>query len=97
MGGRPCAPNTIAVHDAGHQPVSNATVSGDWSGAFSGADLCTTDSSGQCSVTSGGIRKRYKKTSFTVNDVIDSVTYESENNHDPDGDSNGTIITVSKP
>ena len=41
--------------------------------------------------------KRFKTTSFTVTDVVDSLTYESASDHDPDGDSNGTAITVSKP
>jgi hypothetical protein len=33
---------------------------------------------------------------FTVTDVTDTLTYQSGGNHDPDGDSNGTSITVPK-
>ncbi|MCA1649784.1 MAG: choice-of-anchor B family protein [Acidobacteria bacterium] len=38
---------TIAVHDAAHNLLAGAVVSGEWSGGFSGARTCTTDSGGQ--------------------------------------------------
>jgi serine protease AprX len=89
---------TITVHDSSHLPVSSATVSVSWSGGFSGSGSCTTNASGQCSVTSGSIRKRNSSTAMTVINVTHAVrTYNSSNNHDPDGDSNGTTITVTKP
>jgi hypothetical protein len=35
---------------------------------------------------------------FTVNNVTHAtLTYNAADNHDPDGDSNGTVIVVNKP
>jgi hypothetical protein len=46
----------------------------------------------------GNIHKRNSSTTFTVDDVSHaSLTYDSSANTDPDGDSDGTSITVSKP
>ncbi len=92
---------TITVHDGSHDAVADATVSGSWSGLGSGSadsSACTTDSAGQCTVSASGIRKNNGSVTFTV-DGLDhaDLTYESTDNHDPDGDSDGTTITVSKP
>ena len=89
---------TITIEDAGHNPVANATVSGSWSNGASGTASCTTGSSGQCTVSVSGIRKRTGSVTFTVDNVSHStLTYDATANHDPDGDSNGTTITVNKP
>ncbi|MDY7076208.1 MAG: Ig-like domain-containing protein [Chloroflexota bacterium] len=88
---------TIEVHDANHNPVDGATVSGSWSGGASGSGECTTGSDGRCSVSTGYIWRGYSSTTFTVNNVADSLVYEPADNHDPDGDSDGTIITVYRP
>ena len=88
---------TITVHDAGENPVANATVDGSWSSGFGGTTSCTTDSSGQCTVTRDIIFNRVKNVTFTVDNVSHaSLTYQSADNHDPDGDSDGTSITVSR-
>jgi len=44
---------TITIHDANHNPVANAVMSGTWSGSYNGPASCTTDGDGRCSVTSG--------------------------------------------
>lgn len=89
---------TIAVHDADHDPVVNATISGSWSGGYSSSASCTTDGSGQCSVTTGVISTKKSGVTFTVNSVSHGTfTYQPSDNHDPDGDSNGSQITVYKP
>jgi hypothetical protein len=89
---------TIAVHDTVHVPIQGATVSGNWSGGFSGPASCTTAANGTCKVTTGNLSKSKTSTSFTVTNVAASgATYVSPSNHDPDGDSNGTMITVTKP
>ncbi len=88
---------TTTVHDANENAVSGATVSGRWSYSTSTVS-CTTDSAGKCSITSGRISKNTSSVSFSVTAVSkDSATYDSTKNHDGDGDSNGTIITVTKP
>jgi len=89
---------TIEVHDANHNPVANATVSGTWSGGYSGSAQCTTGSDGRCSITTGYIWRWNTTTTFTVDDVTHaSYTYQPGDNHDPDGDSDGTSITISRP
>ena len=89
---------TITVHDAGESLVSGATVNGTWSGGLTGTGTCTTDGSGQCSLTISGIRKRDGSVTFTVAGAVHaSLTYNAADNHDPDGDSNGTAIAISKP
>jgi hypothetical protein len=92
---------TISVVNASGSPVSGASVSGAWTGAYSGAGLCTTDSAGRCSVQSGQVPKGGGGNStmtWTVTNVTHaSLTYDSAANTDPDGDSNGTSITANKP
>jgi hypothetical protein len=88
----------IAVHDADHNPVSDATVEGDWTGGYSGGAQCTTGGDGTCHVDSGRIWRRQSNATFAVSNVAAfGYTYASASNHDPDGDSNGTQITISKP
>jgi hypothetical protein len=67
---------TITVHDGSHTPVANATVSGAWTSGGTGS--CTTNPYGQCTV------------STVVNVTHATLTYGAADNHDPDGDSNGT-------
>jgi hypothetical protein len=89
---------TITIHDANHNAVSSATVSGTWSSGATGTGSCITNSSGQCTVSKSSIPKRTGSVTFTVDNVTHAtLTYNSADNHDPDGDSNGTSITVNKP
>ncbi|HUG41924.1 MAG TPA: hypothetical protein VMM12_15750 [Longimicrobiales bacterium] len=88
----------ITVHDASHNALADATVSGTWNGDVSGTGSCTTDGSGQCTVELSGILKRFGSVTFTVDDVAHAtLTYDASANHDPDGDSDGTSIMVAKP
>jgi hypothetical protein len=89
---------TVSVHDTNHAPVANATISGSWSGGATGSATCTTNGSGQCTVSRGSIRKNRGSVTFSVTAVTHaSLTYVASANHDPDGDSNGTSIAVNKP
>jgi PKD repeat protein len=82
---------TITVHDAPHVLVgAGVSVIGSWAGAGTESGNCVTSDSGQCTVTLQGIRKRNGSVTYTI-------TSPSEGNHDPDGDSDGTTITVLKP
>jgi hypothetical protein len=88
---------TITIHDTNHNPVANANVSGEWNMGDLGAVGCTTSSDGTCSTNSDPILKKDKEIIFSVNNVSHgSLTYKSTDNHDPDGDSNGTEIIISK-
>lgn len=89
---------TITVHDSTHNPVANITVTGDWSGGTTGTSTCVTGSNGQCSVTSSNMNSKKPSTTFTVTSLTGTgYTYDSGANHDPDGDSDGTSITVNMP
>ncbi len=92
---------TVRVHDASEAALDGATVSGSWSGFGGGTVIrgsCTTGStgSGACTVRVNGMRKNNGPVTFTVTGV-DSGDYTASDNHDPDGDSDGTTIVVSKP
>jgi hypothetical protein len=98
VGSRWQATVTATVHNASDVALAGAVVTGTWSGGFSGSGTCTTNSAGQCSMTTGNIQTNRPSTTFTVTNVSQSShTYQSSINHDPETDSNGTAITVTKP
>ena len=89
---------TITVHTATHTAVSGAVVTGTWSNGSIVTVTCTTSSTGKCTVSSGKLGSAVANVTFTVTLVTKTgSTYVAAANHDPDGDSNGTTITVAKP
>ena len=87
---------TVTVLSGG-QPVAGATVDGTWAGG-TGAASCVTDGSGDCTVTSDQLDRHTETLDFTVTNVSAAeLTYDPGSNADPDGDSNGTTITVLRP
>ena len=90
---------TITVFDESEAPVIGAAVNGLWSSGAGGTGACETDGSGQCSVDKKSVSPNEPSVTFTVVGVIDSggSPYLPGDNHDPDGDSAGTEITVSSP
>lgn len=89
---------TITVHDSNENPVSGATVQGSWSNGASGSTSCTTNSSGQCTVSKNLSRSRVSSVTWSVSNVTKSgMTYNSSANHDVDGGTNGSTITVYRP
>ena len=95
QGGRWTATVTILVHDAAHSPVSGITVAATWSGGASGGSSCVTAAGGQCQV-SKQVQRNSPSATFSVSS-LSGATYDPGLNHDPDGDSNGTTLTVSRP
>jgi serine protease AprX len=86
---------TITVHDRDHVAVPGAVVAGTWSGGKSVG--CTTNANGRCSVS---IRYGKVKASarFSVTSItFTGATYAAGQNHDPDGESDGSSIVVSRP
>jgi PAS domain S-box-containing protein len=78
--------------------LASATITGTWSGGVSGNGTCITDSLGKCSLSMISIRGNLNSVTFTVNSADHStLLYDPALNHDPDGDSNGTTITIAKP
>lgn len=90
----------VAVHDANHSPIDGATVRGVWSPNGLASDECTTGElggNGTCIFVFFGIRKNVKSVTFTVTDVTETnSTYGASLNHDVDGSSDGTTITVNR-
>lgn len=85
----------IEVHDENHDPIVGALVTGVWSGNTTVS--CTTGANGRCTVSKRFARSRATAT-FTASSVkATGFAYASTGNHDPDADSNGTRITVSRP
>ena len=84
---------TVTIHNANHSPVPGATVNGAWS--IGGTGSCTTDGSGQCILSRTTIPKKTPSVMFTISTATKSTyLYRSVDNHDPEGDSNGTTVTV---
>lgn len=91
----------ITVHGSDHAPLNGATVVGNWSPSGLNANTCTTGElggNGTCIVLFPSLKKSVKSVTFTVTSVTASgQTYQQSVNHDVDGSSNGTKITVKKP
>ncbi|MCG6917244.1 MAG: Ig-like domain-containing protein, partial [Deltaproteobacteria bacterium] len=85
---------TITVHDHLHNPVQGATVKILWSDGSPDQCLLPTDANGRC--TAIGFTWKWKQwLGLTVTNVYSTLPYEPiGNNHDPDGDSDGTEILI---
>jgi Tol biopolymer transport system component/PKD repeat protein len=87
---------TVTIHGGSHNAVSNATVSGSWSTGGTGS--CVTNASGKCTVSKSGISKNIASVTFTVGNVTHAtLSYKAAENHESDGDSNGTSIAMNRP
>jgi uncharacterized protein len=84
----------ISVHTSNHDPLANATVTATWNnGTFAS---CTTNVSGACVISRSRIPPKMT-VSLTVTDIAGGpYVYAPSSNHDPDGDSNGTTISISR-
>lgn len=89
---------TVTVHDQTHTAVVGATVNGSWSGGIAGDTSCVTGINGTCQLTASVTSKRFKKVNFAVAGVVAGAqTYVEVANHDVDGDSDGTSISIPRP
>jgi hypothetical protein len=86
---------TIRVHNVSEASVNGVTVSGTWSSGATGTVSCKTSSSGLCTVSKNNIPNATTSVTFTVTNVtLTKAAYDPASNHDPEADSNGTIIVV---
>jgi lysophospholipase L1-like esterase len=86
---------TLTAETDGQSLLGGATVTGSWSNGSSAS--CTTTAVGTCQVSATFGRKATAAT-WTVGSMSEAgYTYQPAANHDPDGDSNGTAITVARP
>ena len=90
---------TIRVDNGAHGIVSGVTVAGVWSDGITGTATCKTTSTGLCTLQKGNIPKTTKNVTFTVTGMTFAPTgvYQPSANHDPEADSNGTVIVVFGP
>jgi PKD repeat protein len=87
---------TVTIHGAGHTPLAGAVVSGSWSNGLTGS--CTTNLLGQCKLSNAAIPKKVGSITFSAVGITHpTATYRPADNHDSDGDSNGTTVRVAKP
>lgn len=84
---------TTVVADQDGAAVDGAVVSGSWN--TGGSSTCTTSAEGACTVSVSINAKKATSTVFGVTGVIHAgLTYVAGSNGDPDGDSDGTSITL---
>lgn len=89
---------TIRVHNASEKPLAGVKVYVKWSNGTTGTASCTTNTNGVCNITKTKLNTSITSVTLTVtNATLTSYSYSATANHDPDGDSNGTTIMVSKP
>jgi hypothetical protein len=80
--------------------VSGATVSGSWSAGANGGASCETGANGRCPLVKQNVKSNVTTVTLSITGVAHAsltLIYDAAGNRDPDGDSNGTVITVSKP
>lgn len=86
---------TVTVHDENEQPVSGAVVSASAVHNAGTEDIsCTTDNTGRCAM-SLTLHKKNDTVTYTITGI--GSLYLAQVNHDPDGDSDGTLMVVTKP
>lgn len=89
---------TVYVHNHLDKPVAGVTVYGSWTNGASGNVFCVTNKRGKCSISKTGLSKNITSISFNVTNLsLSGYIYQSTANHDPDSDSNGTIILIPRP
>jgi hypothetical protein len=86
---------TILVHDGNQKPLSRVTVNFTWSGGYNYSGTCRTGLRGTCKVKTPYVSMAVPTISLEVTNLTKTgYTYVPAQNTDPDGDSNGIIITV---
>jgi len=89
---------TVLIHDdVEASPGEGVTITGSWSNGANGSGECVTNPSGICTISKGNLKNNVSSVTFTVTGVTAANTaYDSAANHDPDSDSNGTVIVITK-
>jgi PKD repeat protein len=93
---------TITIHDGSHNGVNNVQVFGTFwqkgQPVIEGVSSDYSGGNGICTIDSGILPGKGGTATFVVDYVVpeQSYSYDSVLNHDPDGDSDGTEIIISK-
>lgn len=94
--GRWAATITITIVDNNDNPVTDATIIGELTGDASGTITVNTGSDGKATFSTGNMPGLSSVTYTVTNITHTTLTYEPLDNQDPDGDSDGTTITINK-
>ncbi|HSV85072.1 MAG TPA: hypothetical protein VLH85_00760, partial [Levilinea sp.] len=87
---------TMTIHNSNHLPLASVRVNFSWTdGPGTVTGECMTNSAGMCSTTSR--KNGTSPKTLVVTNLTGTLPYSPSNNHDPDGDSNGTRIIRSAP
>jgi hypothetical protein len=87
---------TVRIDSFSHAPIAGAFVRGVWANGLTSS--CTTSVAGTCQVGSGSLARKIQSTTFRVTSVTSAaLVYDSAANHDPDGSSDGTLISIDRP
>jgi hypothetical protein len=88
----------IWVHDSAHHAVPYVSVRASWSGGATGTTRCTTNDLGYCQMASRTIDNQQGIMLTMTVRAFDNPEYEFDKklNHEPDGDSNGTVIRIQR-
>ena len=81
----------ITAHYSNESAVVGALVSGSWSNG--GSASCLTNTNGECTVEQ---RTKENNLTFTVSNISADSNYDAGENHDIDGDTDGTSITINR-
>jgi len=84
----------VFVVDSAQKPVEGAVVYLAWEGG-SGPSSCVTGAGGSCTVHTSNLSSPAKVALTVTGVVVPGGTYDAGSNQDPEGDSNGTSITIS--
>jgi CARDB len=91
----------VTVHDANHNLLNGATVKGVWSVSGLNSNTCTTGElggNGTCIMLFPSLSLTTPSVTFRIQKVTKSGQfYNSNDNHDVDGGTNGTGIKVNRP
>jgi serine protease AprX len=87
---------TIRVHDAAEMPLAGVLVRARWNSSSTTVS-CTTNANGACRIDKRWANSRARVTLTVVSLVSSGLVYLSTDDHDPDGESDGTVIGVTRP
>jgi PKD domain-containing protein/WD40 repeat protein len=82
----------IWVHRDNEAGLGNAVVTALWNDQI--AASCTTNGAGRCVISRTGTKPKTATSLRIVGVTLNGVVYDSAANHDADGDSDGTTITM---
>jgi VCBS repeat-containing protein len=95
QGGTWTAIVTVVMHNANDTIVKDVTMTGVWSNGATGSASCKGNHNGLCQVKKTGIPSTTTSVMFTVTGMsAPGKAYDAGANHDSDGNSTGTAVTV---